>query len=77
MLRLVMLALALTVAIPALAQSRPKPLGKVVGPCPVGYRYAATSCAPLNQRSRMAFVKKGPCPIGWSQSGAYCLRTSR
>src|SRR4051812_9095127 len=59
-------------AIPALAQPRPKPVGKVVGPCPIGYRYATGSCTPLNRWSRVAFVKKGPCPIGWSHSGAYC-----
>src|SRR3954447_5491844 len=53
-------------AIPALAQPRPKPVGKVVGPCPIGYRYATGSCTPLNRWSRVAFVKKGPCPIGWS-----------
>jgi hypothetical protein len=78
MSRVVMIAVALTVlASPALAQSRPKSVGKVVGPCPIGYRYATGSCAPRNQRSGVAFVKKGTCPIGWSHSGAYCLRTSR
>src|SRR5215208_1231746 len=78
MSRVVMIAVALTVlASPALAQSRPKSVGKVVGPCPIGYRYATGSCAPRNQRSGVAFVKKGACPIGWSHSGAYCLRTSR
>ena len=50
---------------------------KVLSPCPIGYGYATGSCAPRNQRSRVAFVKKGPCPIGWPHSGAYCLRTSR
>jgi hypothetical protein len=76
--RVLMIAVALTVlACPALAQPWPKPVGKVVGPCPIGYGYATGSCAPRNQRSRVAFVKKGPCPIGWSHSGAYCLRTSR
>ena len=58
MSRVVMIAVALTVlASPALAQSRPKSVGKVVGPCPIGYRYATGSCAPRNQRSRVAFVK--------------------
>ena len=39
MSRVVMIAVALTVlASPALAQSRPKSVGKVVGPCPIGYR---------------------------------------
>ena len=69
------MALALFVA-PALAQSRPKPVEKVVGPCPIGYRYSGGSCAPLHQRSRNAVVKKAPCPSGWSQSGAYCIRQS-
>jgi hypothetical protein len=68
-------ALALLAA-PALAQSQPKPVDKVVGPCPIGYRYSGGSCAPLNQRSRNAVVKKGSCPRGWSQSGAYCIRNS-
>jgi hypothetical protein len=69
------MALALLAA-PALAQSQPKPVEKVVGPCPSGYQYSAGSCAPLNQRSRKAVVKKAPCPSGWSQSGAYCIRQS-
>ena len=77
MSRVVTIAVALTVlASPALAHWL-KPVGKVVGPCPIGYRYATGSCAPRNQRSGVAFVKKGACPIGWSHSGAYCLRNSR
>jgi hypothetical protein len=67
------MALALLAA-PALAQFRPKPVEKVVGPCPSGYRYSAGFCAPLDQQSRNAVVKKAPCPSGWSQSGAYCIR---
>jgi hypothetical protein len=75
--RVVKMAMALALlAAPALAQSQPKPVEKVAGPCPSGYRYSVGSCAPLNQRSRKAVVRKAPCPSGWSQSGAYCIRQS-